>query len=300
MTASMFERIDSHTHVHTLPWDHLDLLAATGMKLAIATAGNPHVHNQFFNAALTPEDIFRLWDDPIHFAGHIERTHFFQVKVVVGIHSLARPASPDKVLEKMPEYLKSPHVVGVGEIGLDPIQYFGLDWPLDHQAEVLAEQIRVAKKFDKPVVMHTPTMKSKTEFLTDLNLPTAGGNRNYKESFIEWDLKIVDDVGLDHKRLVLDHIDDTVIDFAMANSKAMLGISVGLGMRDIRPKDVARLVEKYGPDRLMINSDIVSHVAYDPLSIPKVILEMRRLGLPLNVIRQVVYDNANRFYSLDL
>lgn len=298
--SNMFERIDSHTHVHTLPWDHLDLLAATGLRCAIATAGNPHVHNQFFKAALTPENIFGLWDDPIHFASHIERTHFFKVKVVVGIHSLARPADPMKTLEKMPDYLKNPHVVGVGEVGLDPIQYFGLDWPLESQAEVLAEQCRIAKKFNKPVVMHTPTYKSKSEFLTDLNLPILNKNRNYKESFIEWDLKIVDEVGLDHKLLVLDHIDDTVIDYALEASQAMLGISVGLGMRDIRPKDVAKIVEKHGPDRIMINSDIVSHVSYDPLSIPKVILEMRRIGLSEKIIRQVVFDNANKFYGLNM
>lgn len=52
---------------------------------------------------------------------------------------------------KLEEYLNNPKVVAIGEIGLD---YYWDDVPKEKQAEVFQMQMDIAKKYDKPVIIH--------------------------------------------------------------------------------------------------------------------------------------------------
>jgi len=59
--------------------------------------------------------------------------------------------------------------VAVGEAGLDPIQYFGLHWPLEEQKKALEEQVRVAKECGTPFVLHTPKLKDQKDYAQPLS-----------------------------------------------------------------------------------------------------------------------------------
>lgn len=289
--------IDAHSHLHTLPWDHLDLMAMTGMQAAIITAGNPHVHNRFFEAPLTTSDLRELWDDAVNFASKIGRTHPFKIHVLVGIHMLARVADPEDSLKALEEYLERPEVIGLGEFGFDSTQYFGLSWTLDEQEAVIRGQLELAKRTGATVDLHTPTLKRPTEFLTEITPPSVDW-REYKRPFIERTLKVIHDVGLDERQVVMDHIDDTVFDWVHDACDCWIGIEVGLALRHMRPKDLAEMVAEKNTSRIIIGSDLAGHVSYDPLALPKTLLEMRRLGVSEDVIDQVFRQNVTTAYGL--
>jgi predicted metal-dependent TIM-barrel fold hydrolase len=62
------------------------------------------------------------------------------------------------------------------------------------------------------------------------------------------------------------------------------------------PARAANMVEMYGPERLLVNS-AGDWGPSKPTAVPDFILEMRRRGHGLDLIRQVVYDNPLEFFS---
>ncbi|MDE6953596.1 MAG: TatD family hydrolase [Erysipelotrichales bacterium] len=57
----------------------------------------------------------------------------------------------DEDLKVIEELLQNPRVVALGEIGLD---YYWEDVPHDKQKDVFIKQIEIAKKYNKPIVIH--------------------------------------------------------------------------------------------------------------------------------------------------
>jgi predicted metal-dependent TIM-barrel fold hydrolase len=291
--------IDAHTHAHGLSYDAWETLGAIGTKALILSAGNPHVHREIHQETPDLEDVRRYWDGPIQLATVSEKKHFIRAYVAVGISSMTRVNQWEQVIDMMPEYLKMPFVVAVGETGIDPIQYFEMHWPLDEQKVMLEEQVRIAKELDKPFLLHTPTLKKGRDFLGKLayaELPDSG----YKQHFLDMDMEIINRVGLDHRRLVIDHVDETIIDYVLRETEAYVGIGVGQSLRHTNPEYFADVVEEFGPERMMINTDHVAYVSCDLLAIPRAIREMLRRGFQETDIRKAVFDNANAFYGLNL
>jgi predicted metal-dependent TIM-barrel fold hydrolase len=291
--------IDAHCHTHSLSYDAWETIGATGIAAAVISAGNPHVHREIHENVPNLADVRRYWDGPVRLAAVSEEKHFFKTFVAVGISFMTRVEQWEQAIALMPQYLQMPEVVAVGETGLDPVQYFGMEWPLEEQKVVFAEQVRVAKELNAPFILHTPTPKKGRDFLAHLAVSEIPADA-YKRHFLETDLEIVNQVGLDHRRLVIDHVDESIIDYAMRETDAYIGIGVGMALRHTNPFYFADVVERYGPERLMINSDHVAYISCDLLAIPKAIREMRRRGIDVPTIRRVVFDNANEFYRLGL
>ena len=291
--------IDSHCHTHGFPYDAWETLGSTGIAAAVISAGNPHVHREIHDEVPDLADVRRYWEEPIRFSESAEKMHFFKVFVGVGISFMTRVEQWEQALELVPDLLKKPNVVAIGETGLDPVQYFEMRWPLEEQKVAFEAQVRLAKDLDVPFILHTPTPKKSRDFLHELAVSEIP-NEDYKRFFLEMDMEIINRVGLDHGRLVIDHVDETILDYALEETNATIGIGVGQTLRHTNPQFFADVVERHGPDRLMINSDHVAYVGNDLLAIPKAIRELRRRGVEDAAIRRAVFQNANEFYELNL
>ena len=265
----------------------------------VISAGNPHVHREIHDEVPDLNDVRRYWEEPIRFSKSAENMHFFKVFVGVGISFMTRVDQWEQALDLIPELLKKSNVVAIGETGIDPVQYFGMRWPIEEQKIVFEEQVRLAKKLDVPFILHTPTPKKNRDFLHELAVSEIP-NEEYKRYFLDLDMEIINKVGLDHKRLVIDHVDETILEYVLEETDAYIGIGVGQTMRHTNPQYFADVVERHGPDRLMVNSDHVAYVGNDLLAIPKTIRELRRRGVKDLNIRKAVFSNANEFYGLNL
>ena len=300
MSASaVIPYVDSHCHTHGFPYDAWETLGATGISAAVISAGNPHVHREIHDDIPDLVDVRSYWDEPIRLAAKAEAMHFFKVYVGVGVSMMTRVDQWERAIELIPDYLKYPQVVAIGETGIDPIQYFGMGWPIDDQQAAFEAQVRLAKDLDVPFILHTPTPKNSRDFLDDLavsNIPP----REYKRHYLDMDMEIINRVGLDHRRLVIDHVDETILDYVLEETDAYIGIGVGQTLRHTNPLYFADVVEQHGPERLMINSDHIAYVSNDLMAIPKAIREMMRRGIDREDIKKAVFDNANTFYELRL
>ena len=298
-SSAVMPYIDSHCHTHGFPYDAWETIGSTGVAAVVISAGNPHVHREIHDEVPDFNDVRRYWEEPIRFSKSAENMHFFKVFVGVGISFMTRVDQWEQALDLIPELLKKSNVVAIGETGIDPVQYFGMRWPIEEQKIVFEEQVRLAKKLDVPFILHTPTPKKNRDFLHELAVSEIP-NEEYKRYFLDFDMEIINKVGLDHKRLVIDHVDETILEYVLEETDAYIGIGVGQTMRHTNPQYFADVVERHGPDRLMVNSDHVAYVGNDLLAIPKTIRELRRRGVKDLNIRKAVFSNANEFYGLNL
>lgn len=70
---------------------------------------------------------------------------------VLGIHPTEITSNIDEHLKYIEEHINDKHIVGVGEIGLD----YHYEANKELQKEIFKRQINIAKKYNKPIVIHT-------------------------------------------------------------------------------------------------------------------------------------------------
>ncbi len=77
---------------------------------------------------------------------------FEPVYATVGVHPHSAAQAEDRTFDDLRALLRHPKVLAIGEIGLDYHYDFA---PRERQQEVFIEQMRIAREFRKPIVIHT-------------------------------------------------------------------------------------------------------------------------------------------------
>ena len=57
------------------------------------------------------------------------------------------------------------------------------------------------------------------------------------------------------------------------------------------------ILDNYGFDKFLLNSDI-SNKPSDPLSVPKTVRTLKKLGYSKKCIKKVSYKNAEKFFNI--
>jgi hypothetical protein len=171
------------------------------------------------------------------------------------------------VIALIPDFLRLPNVLGIGEIGLNK--------NTANEATVFQEHLDLACRTDELVLIHTPHLEDKYKG-TRMILDMLRNDRRVKPG-----------------RVCVDHVEEHTIKPALDG-----GFWVGMTLyptTKCTPARAADLVEKYGPDRLMVNS-AGDWGRSDPLAVPEFVQELRRRGHPPAFARRVVYDNPLAFW----
>ena len=292
--------IDSHNHLHGFSHDVWELQAIAGMAGTILSCGNPHVYREMWDHAPNADDVRELWESPMRFAEAAEEKHFIQVRCALGISSMTRVEGWEELIDALPGYLADPRVVALGEVGLDPGQYFGFGWPLDEQAACLEAQARIAAQHQLPLILHTPTHKNPQDFLGGVDTQEDVAPNEFRLHYLKKDIEIIDRAGLDHSLLVVDHVDSTIVDYVHEHTSAWCATSLGSTLRIIPPAAVVDWVARHGGRRILLNSDLVPYTSNELLCIPKTIRAMRRAGISETDIQRVSFENANELFGLGL
>lgn len=181
----------------------------------------------------------------------------------IGLNSREANNEPlaEQVMEILPLYLYKEGVVGVGEIGFDD------QTPAEEKYYRL--QLELAKKAKLPVQIHTPHRDKK-----------RGTERS---------MAIALEHGLDPSWVIVDHNNEETVKSVLDQGFwAAFTIYPFTKMSNER---MVKLVEKYGPDQIMINSAADWGIS-DPLAIPKTAALMKMRGIADETIRMVTYQNA--------
>ena len=172
-----------------------------------------------------------------------------------------------EVIKLIPEFLKKPNVLGIGEIGLNK--------NTANEATVFQEHLDLAMKTDELVLIHTPHLEDK-----------------YKGTRMIIDM-LKGDSRVSPERVLIDHVEEHTIRLALEG-----GFWCGMTLyptTKCTPQRAVDMIEMYGTDRVMANS-AGDWGKSDPLAVPEMILEMRRRGHGEDAIRKVVYENPLAFF----
>ena len=170
------------------------------------------------------------------------------------------------VLDLLPRYLQKDGVVAVGEIGFDDITA--------DEERCFTEQVELAKRFDLPVLVHTP--------------------HRDKRRGTERSLALIYDVGFPAERVLVDHNTEETLPLVL-EAGCWAGHSIYPHTKMDEPRMVA-LVKQYGAERVLVNSAADWGVS-DPLKVPKTVVAMRAAGISDRDIETIVWRNPVAFFA---
>ncbi|WP_295590958.1 TatD family hydrolase [uncultured Methanobrevibacter sp.] len=191
--------------------------------------------------------------------------HGLDLKVALGIHPTNALENPESIYNELYKWIDSKQIAAIGEIGLEDLT--------ETEIEVFEKQLDIADETNSKVIIHTPR-KNKSEVL-----------------------KVILDIvpqHLDEKQAVIDHINQDVIG-EVIDKNYMLGLTVQPHKLDVN--GAIAILDDFGFDKFLLNSDM-SNKPSDPLSVPKTIRELKRLGYKNSEIEKISHKNAENYFKI--
>jgi predicted metal-dependent TIM-barrel fold hydrolase len=297
--------IDGHIHEQTLSLNERQQFDREGAVATVMIAYTPHYVPY---RPVHPEHVQFLWDDAIKRCLDFNRIHFHDTHISIGLHVHSHVENYHEVLETMPEYLELDEVVAVGETGIDPVQATS-QWPLEEQEEVIQRQMELAREHDLPLILHTPSSKTKGSKETMTRSKVEEGHvptepqldpETAKLEATKIDLELKERARLPDEQLIVDHSDADNLEYVIENTDCYVSFSIGANwLRGITPEFLADAIDEYGSDRLMIDSDLAGCLYGDMCAIKQMIVELLRRGVDVEDVRNVVYENQKEVFGFE-
>ncbi len=172
------------------------------------------------------------------------------------------------VLGIIPEFLKRPNVLGIGEIGLNK--------NTRNELEILQAHIDLAAQHDQLILVHTPHLEDKfkgTRLILDV-------------------LKA--DSRIRPERVIIDHVEEHTVGMVL-DAGFWAGITLYPESK-ATPARAIDMVEQAGLRNIWLNC-ACDWGRSDPLAVPRTAVEMARRGHSAEAVDHLVYGNPLRFLS---
>ena len=199
----------------------------------------------------------------------VQRAADYGIKHYCNIGLNPKEANDEKlaaeVLTILEEWIQHPMALAVGEIGLDS--------HTPAEEKVCLFQLELAKKYDMPVMVHTP----------------------HREKF-KGTKRIIDmalEVGNKPEHMLIDHNNEETIPITK-DAGFWAGHTV-YPVTKLSPERACNILKSYGTERMMLNSS-ADWGPSDCTNVAKTVGEMMRQGFSEDQIREVVWDNPWNFY----
>ncbi len=248
--------IDSHTHTYLRGPEDLDLMSVAGVEGVVVCSYLPVQPT----GASTLNDLFN-WQIGVE----SPRLSSYRIdsRIAVGIHPLSIPTNEiAMVYDRLISIFDNEVAPAMGAIGLETGS--------KDECDVFVQQLRIAKDFSCPVIVHTP--------------------RNNKAAVFEKTLAILKEEDIDCSKVMLDHLTPDLVPRAR-ECGALAGLTVQPG--GISPSDVEAVVSKSGAEGVVLNSSIGDSQS-DPLTLPRTVSQLMR-SLSARDIELMVYSNIRAF-----
>ncbi|WP_297980746.1 TatD family hydrolase [uncultured Methanobrevibacter sp.] len=251
--------IDTHMHADARSSEDFDKMFISGVDTAITCSYYPYKINN------NPDILLNHLNRILNFEPRRAGEYGLDLKVALGIHPANALENNEKIFKQLRKWIETNKIIAIGEIGLDE--------NTDLEKEVFKKQLELAEETKSKVIIHTPR-KNKLEVLKDI-----------KSIVLE---------NIDPKLVVIDHINLQTIE-ELIDEECMIGLTVQPQKMEV--EEAIKIVDNYGFDRFLLNSDI-SNKPSDPLSLPKTVRTLKRLGYPKNEIDKVAFKNAMKFFKI--
>ncbi len=250
--------IDTHMHADSRSGEDFKEMYIAGIDTAITCSYYPY---KIEHEMILSNHLNRILELDTSRA----REHGLDLKVALGIHPTNSNVNPERIFEKLYQWIENKQIVAIGEIGLEDLT--------ENELTIFKKQLDIADETNSKVIIHTPR-KNKKEVLKEI-------------------LNILPQ-HMDEKHAVIDHINPQVVGDAI-DTNCMLGLTIQPQKMD--KTEAISILDEYGFDRFVLNSDI-SNKASDPLSVPKTVRELQKQGYDKKDIDKVSHKNALSFFNL--
>lgn len=177
-------------------------------------------------------------------------------------------ALANDVLGIIPQFLDSPNVLGIGEIGLNK--------NTRNELKILEKHIALAADHDQLILVHTPHLEDKFKG-TKLIIDVLKSESRVRPG-----------------RVIIDHVEEHTAHLVL-DAGFWAGITLYPESKCTPPRAID-MVEAAGHERIWLNSACDWGIS-DPLAVPKTAFEMRRRGHSEKAIDDLIHGNPVRFLS---
>lgn len=231
-----------------------------GIDTAITCSFYPYTFNK------NPEILLNHLNRILNFEPKRAGEYGLDLKVALGIHPANAIENNEIIFRQLEKWIENKDIIAIGEIGLDENTSL--------EKEVFKKQLQLAEDTQSKVIIHTPR-KNKLEVLRDI-----------KEIVLET---------IDPKLAVIDHINLNTID-EIIDEEFTIGLTVQPQKMEV--EEAVEILDQYGFDKFLLNSDI-SNKPSNPLSVPKTVRTLKRLGYNEKEIDKVAFKNAKEFFKIE-
>ncbi len=172
----------------------------------------------------------------------------------------------EQVMKLIPRYLQKDGVVAVGEIGFDDMT--------ENEERFFKEQLKLAKKYDLPALVHTPHRDK-----------LSGTKRT---------LELVKEVGIREELVVVDHLNEQTLPLVL-ETNCWRGHSIYPDTKMSESRMVS-LLKEYGTEKMIVNS-AADWGKSDPLKVPKTGQAMLDAGFSEEEVSLVLFENPINYYA---
>ena len=252
---------DPHIHMSSRTTDDYERMAAVGVRALVEPAfwlGQPRTSTGSFTDYF---DSLVGWE-PF-------RASQFGIRHHCAIALNPKEANDPRcreVLDLLPRYLAKDGVVAVGEVGYDSMT--------PDEDEVFAAQLELALEHDLPAMVHTP--------------------HRDKRRGTERTLDVVKECGIEHGRVVVDHLNEVTVGL-VADSGCWMGFSVYPDTK-MSPPRMAAILREYGLARMLVNS-AADWGRADPLLTLRTGEALLAAGFTDEDVDQVLWRNPVEFFG---
>ncbi|WP_407412950.1 TatD family hydrolase [Methanobrevibacter sp.] len=250
--------IDTHIHADARSGEDFREMYLSGIDTAITCSFYPY---KIENESILLNHLNRILEYDTKRASE----YGLDLKVALGIHPTNAIEDHDLIFSELYKWIEAKKIVAIGEIGLEDLTECEID--------VFKKQLDIADETKSKVIIHTP--------------------RKNKKEVLDVILDIVPE-HLNEKQAVIDHINLDIIDDVI-DKDYMLGLTIQPQKLDTA--ETISILEEYGFDNFLLNSDM-SNKPSDPLSVPKTIRELKRLGFKNRLIEKVARKNAESYFKI--
>ena len=251
--------IDTHMHADSRSSEDFEKMFISGIDTAITCSFYPYKIDD------NPEILLNHLNRILNFEPRRAGEYGLDLRVALGIHPTNSLKNNEIIFEQLEKWIENKDIIAIGEIGLDE--------NTDLEKEVFKKQLELAENTKSKVIIHTPR-KNKLEVLKDI-----------KEIVLET---------IDPKLVVIDHINLNTIE-EVIDEDFTIGLTVQPQKMEV--DEAIEILDKYGFDKFLLNSDI-SNKPSNPLSVPKTVRTLKKLGYDEKEIDKVAFKNAEKFFNI--
>ena len=254
--------IDPHIHMYSRTTDDYENMGLAGIKSVIEPS--------FWlgQERTSSKTLIDYWEHIISFEPTRAKESGINHYCAISINP--KEANNEKLVQEsllvIKDYLARKGVVALGEIGFDRVT--------KQEEQVFKKQLLLAEELKLPVIIHTPHL-NKLE--------------GTKKTF-----EIIKDCNVTESRIIMDHNTEETIELSLSHD-VMAGITVYPHTKLI-PIRAANILQKFGTDKILINSS-ADWGRSDPLSVPKMAIQMEKDGFSQIEIEKVLFHNPNNFFK---